>query len=46
MASKDKRLVKPKRGPLPPILGKGSSHRVKTKYKRKDKHVYTDGIDS
>lgn len=36
--AKDKRVVKPRTGHSPAILGKGSAHKVKTKYVRKEKH--------
>jgi len=37
MEKKDKRIVKPKKGHSPAILGKGTAHRVRTKYTRKGK---------
>ena len=38
MATKDKRLVKPRKGHSPDILGKGTAHRDRTKYRRKEKY--------
>jgi len=34
---KGKRLIKPRTGHSPAILGKGTAHRVRTKYTRKGK---------
>jgi hypothetical protein len=42
MASKDKRLVKPRRGPSPPVLGKGGPMKDRKKYTRKEKHSVRD----
>ena len=36
--TKDKRLVKPRQGPLPPVLGKGGPMKDRSKYTRKEKH--------
>ena len=36
--AKDKRLVKPRKGPSPDLLRKGGGHRDRTKYTRKEKH--------
>ena len=36
--AKDKRVIKPKTGHSPAILGKGHAHPVRTKYRRKPKH--------
>jgi len=38
MKKKDKRKVKPRTGHSPPLLGKGAPHRVRTKYKRKERN--------
>jgi len=37
--AKDKRVVKPRKGPSPDLLRKGAPHFDRTKYKRKPKHV-------
>lgn len=42
---KDKRIVKPRTGHSPAILGKGTAHRVRTKYTRKGKEKQ-DAMDS
>ena len=40
MSKKEKAPVKNRSGPLPDILRKGSAHKDRTKYNRKDKHVH------
>jgi len=35
---KDKRVVKPRKGHSPDLLRKGSAHRDRSKYTRKEKH--------
>jgi len=42
---KDKRVVKPRQGPLPPVLGKGGPHKDRTKHTRKRKHKH-ETLDS
>jgi len=36
--SKGKRLVKPIRGHMTGLMGKGAAHKDRTKYTRKEKH--------
>lgn len=43
--SKDKRKVKPRQGPLPPILGKGGPMKDRSKYTRKRKDNGTTDND-
>ena len=44
MATKDKRLVKPSKGHSPAIMSKGTAHRDRTKYRRKEKHNESNHI--
>jgi len=43
--TKDKRVVKPRKGQSPPIMGKGCAHKVRTKHTRKRKHKH-ETLDS